>query len=64
MVLEIESRNALFKYGENMEKIKRPKKVNRGENVYLTNERFQDYVKNQFNLIFDKLDEIVEEINK
>lgn len=47
-----------------MEKIKRPKKVNRGENVYLTNERFQDYVKNQFNLIFDKLDEIVEEINK
>lgn len=47
-----------------MEKIKRPKKVNRGESVYLTNEHFQDYVKSQFNLIYDKLDEVIEKINK
>ena len=46
-----------------MEKIKRPKKVNRGENAYLTNEHFQDYVRNQLDSIYNKLDEIVDKLN-
>ncbi len=53
-----------FNMEKSMEKIKRPKKVNRGENAYLTQEHFQDYVRNQLNTIYDKLDEIVEEINR
>lgn len=46
-----------------MDKVKRPKKVNRQEKVYLTNEKYQEYAETQFKAIYDKLDEIVENLN-
>lgn len=46
-----------------MDKVKRPKKVNRQEKVYLTNEKYQEYAEIQFKAIYDKLDEIVENLN-
>lgn len=46
-----------------MEKIKRPKKVEKFQQKYLSNEKFQDYVKRQFDSIYNKLDEIVEKLN-
>jgi hypothetical protein len=36
--------------------IKRPKKVQKIENGYLSNERYQDYAENQFKTIYDYLD--------
>lgn len=46
-----------------MEKIKRPKKVSRNESSYLTNEAFQESVNKQLKNIYDKLDEIVENLS-
>lgn len=47
-----------------MEKIKRPIKVPRAEQAILSDKNFQANVKEQFERIYDKLDEIVEYINK
>jgi len=41
--------------------IKRPKKVERGQKNYLTNERYQDYSEQQFTTIYDYLDSNEEE---
>lgn len=41
-----------------MDLIKRPKKVERGQKNYLTNEKYQDYAENQFKTIYDYLDEM------
>lgn len=41
--------------------IKRPKKVQKGERNYLSNERYQDYSEQQFNNIYDYLDKLVKE---
>jgi hypothetical protein len=46
-----------------MEKIKRPKKLNKGESSYQTKDSFQDNANKQFNTIYDKVDEIVEKID-
>ena len=46
-----------------MEKIKRPKKVDKSQKNYLSNERYQEYAENQFKAIYDKLDEIVSKLN-
>ena len=46
-----------------MEKIKRPKKVNRSQKNFLSNERYQEYSENQFKVIYDKIDEIIETLN-
>lgn len=46
-----------------MEKIKRPKKVEKFQQKYLSNEKFQDYVRKQFETIYEKLDEIVNKLN-
>ncbi len=59
--------NALYFCEEKMkkiEKIKRPKNVEKSQKKYLSNERYQDNVNNQLNEIYKKLDEIVDEINK
>lgn len=47
-----------------MEKVKRPKKVDRSQKNYLSNEKYQEFSENQFKAIYDKLDEIVERLNK
>lgn len=36
--------------------IKRPKKVQKSEKGYLSNEKYQDYAENQFKTIYDYLD--------
>lgn len=46
-----------------MEKIKRPKKVEKFQQKYLSNEKFQDYTKKQFENIYDKIDEIINKLN-
>lgn len=48
--------------GENMDLIKRPKKVQRAEKGYMTNEKYQDYSEEQFKTIYDKIDEIIKKI--
>lgn len=48
--------------GENMDLIKRPKKVQRAEKGYLTNEKYQDFAEEQFKTIYDKIDEIIKKI--
>lgn len=45
-----------------MDLIKRPKKVQRAEKGYMTNEKYQDYSEDQFKIIYDKTDEIIEKI--
>ena len=55
---------ALFLYGGNMEKIKRPAKVSRAEKQVLTPKNEQQNTQAQFENIYDKLDEIVNYINK
>jgi hypothetical protein len=45
-----------------MDLIKRPKKVQRAEKGYLTNEKYQDYSDEQFKNIYDKADEIITEL--
>lgn len=47
-----------------MEKIKRPKKVEKAQKNYLTNEKYQEFSENQFNIIYDKIDDIIEIINR
>ena len=44
-----------------MEKIERPKKLSRNESAYQNNDDFQTNANNQFNKIYDKLDELVDE---
>lgn len=46
-----------------MEKVKRPKQVQKTQKNYLSNEKYQDFAENQFKKIYDKLDEIVEKLN-
>ena len=46
-----------------MEKIKRPIKVPRAEQAILSDKNFQANVKEQFERIYDKLDEIADEFN-
>lgn len=46
-----------------MEKIKRPKKIEKFQQKYLSNEKFQDYTNKQLESIYEKLDEIVEKLN-
>ena len=46
-----------------MEKIQRPKKVNRVDKNYLTNEKYQDYAEAQFKTIYDYLDKLVTPID-
>lgn len=46
-----------------MEKIKRPKKVERSQSNYLTLERYQDLINSQLVEIYKKLDEIVDCLN-
>lgn len=46
-----------------MEKVKRPKKVQKTQKNYLSNEKYQDFAENQFKNIYDKLDEIIEKLN-
>jgi hypothetical protein len=41
-----------------MDLIKRPKKVQRAEKGYLTNEKYQDFAESQFKIMYDKVDEI------
>lgn len=45
-----------------MLKVKRPKKVQRGQRNYLTNERYQDYSEQQFKNIYDALDDTNESV--
>ena len=47
-----------------MEKIQRPKTVTRAERQVLTPKNEQQITQEQFERIYDKLDEIVEYINK
>ena len=47
-----------------MEKIKRPKKVEKAQKNYLSNEQYQEFSENQFKIIYDKIDEIIEIINR
>lgn len=47
-----------------MELIKRPKKVDRSDRGYLSNEKYQDYAETQFKIIYDKIDEIIKKINE
>lgn len=47
-----------------MEKIQRPKKVNRVDKNYLTNEKYQDYAETQFKNIYDYLDKLCIEDSK
>ena len=54
---------ALFLYGGNMEKIKRPVKVSRAEKKVLSDKNEQQNTQEQFENIYDKLDEIVNYIN-
>ncbi len=46
-----------------MEKIKRPEK-NKSQVKLMDNKNLQEYIEEQFKNIYDKLDEIVECINK
>lgn len=46
-----------------MEKIKRPKKVEKFQKNYLSNEKYQELAESQFKIIYDKIDEIVEKLN-
>lgn len=46
-----------------MELINRPKQVEKGDRNYLTNENFQDFVEQQFKIIYDKIDEIIRALN-
>jgi len=43
--------------------IQRPKKVQKAERGYLTNEKYQDYAENQFKTIYDYLDGRTEDIS-
>ena len=45
-----------------MEKIKRPIKVPRAEQAILSDKNFQANVKQQFEVTYDKVDEIIEKI--
>ena len=45
-----------------MDLIKRPKKVERADKGYMTNEQYQDYAQAQFKVIYDKIDEIIKAI--
>ena len=45
-----------------MDLIKRPKKVQRAEKGYLTNEKYQDYAEQQFKNIYEKTDEIIKNL--
>lgn len=47
-----------------MEKVKKPKQVEKAQKNYLSNEKYQEYAENQFKNIYSKLDEIVNYINK
>lgn len=58
-----ELEKALFLYGGNMEKIKRPVKVSRAEKKVLSDKNEQQNTQEQFENIYDKLDEIVNYIN-
>lgn len=46
-----------------MENIVRPKEIPRSESSYLSNEKYQEYNNEQLNKVYNKLDEIVENIN-
>lgn len=46
-----------------MDLIQRPKKVQKAERGYLTNEKYQDYAENQFKVIYDYLDGASDEVN-
>ena len=46
-----------------MEKIKRPKVVEKSQKNHLSNEKYQEFSEQQFKNIYDKLDEIVEKMN-
>jgi uncharacterized FlaG/YvyC family protein len=46
-----------------MEKIKRPIEVPKAQASYLTNEKYQEYVNEQLQVIYDKIDEIISYIN-
>ena len=54
---------ALFLYGGNMDYIKRPVKVSRAEKKVLSAKNEQQNTQEQFENIYDKLDEIVKYIN-
>lgn len=47
-----------------MDLIKRPKKVQKSEKSYLSNEKYQDFSEEQFKTIYDKTDEIVKAIEE
>lgn len=47
-----------------MEKVKRPKKLSREENNIMTQKNLQENITQQLSNIYDKLDEVVEYINK
>lgn len=47
-----------------MEKIKRPKRIDKFQKNYLSNEKYQEYSEQQFKIIYDKIDELVEKLNK
>lgn len=46
-----------------MDYVKRPKEVAKSDRKYLTNEQFQDYIKQQLKEIYDKIDEIIKTLN-
>lgn len=46
-----------------MEKIKRPIEVPIAQASYLTNEKYQEYINAQLQVIYDKIDEIISYIN-
>ena len=47
-----------------MEYIKRPKKVEKSQKNYLSNEKYQEFAELQFKTIYDKIDEIVDKLNE
>lgn len=47
-----------------MEKIKRPKKTEKSQRGYLSNEKYQEFSESQFKVIYDKIDELIEKINR
>ena len=48
---------------EDIEKIERPKTVEKSQKNHLSNEKYQEFAEHQFKKIYDKLDEIVEKMN-
>lgn len=47
-----------------MDLIKRPKQVQRAEKGYLDEKKYQDYAEKQFTTIYDKIDEIIKELER